>query len=160
MSKLVKAALIVGILVVSGSVVYYLVIFLPGLEREKQELEKARQQELEEARQQELESCLQGAFYQHTRDWVRQCYEDGQASAECKKVFVDSRVRRQAYSEYLKLHPITGDPNSLDSSLAMKRGLFETFKKSCTGCLLAHTTSRALQEDYEKKKGFCLERWK
>jgi hypothetical protein len=146
MSKLITAALIVGILVVSGSVVYYLVIFLPGLEREKQELEEARQQALEEARQQELESCLQGAFYQHTRDWVRQCYEEGQASAECKKVFVDS--------------PNTGDPNSLDSSLAMKGGLFETFKKSCTGCLLAHTTSSALQEGYEKKRGFCLERWK
>jgi hypothetical protein len=160
MSKLAKAALIVGILVVSGSVVYYLVIFLPSLEREKQALEEARRQALQEARQQELESCLQGAFYQHTRDWVRQCYDDGQASAKCKKVFVDSRARGQAYSKYLELHPTAGDPNSLDSSLAMKRGLFETFQKSCTECLLAQTTSRALREDYEKQKGFCLERWK
>ena len=160
MSKRITAALIVGILVVSGSVVYYLVIFLPGLEREKQALEEARQQALQEARQQELESCLQGALYRRTRDWVRQCYEEGQASAECKRVFADSRNRGQAYNKYLKLHPITGDPNSLESSLAMKQGLFETFQKSCTECLLAQTTSRALREDYEKKRGFCLERWK
>jgi hypothetical protein len=80
MSRLIRAALVVGILVVSGSVVYYVAILLPTLEREKQELEEARRQQLEEARQQELESCLQGAFYQHTRDWVRQCYEEGQLS--------------------------------------------------------------------------------
>ena len=68
-NKWIKLSIVAGVLLISFSIFYYLVIFIPQKERDK--LEYSRQQELK------LQSCLADVYVTYRDMWARDCKEYG-----------------------------------------------------------------------------------
>lgn len=87
MDKFVRLAIVIGALLAGGGVFYHYVIFLPGVERAKQEqlvAEKQAASDKERVKQRTYERCIAIASSSYDADWASACASVS-ASTEIKR---------------------------------------------------------------------------
>ena len=86
--KLFKIIIGIAILLISFSVFYYFVIFLPHKEDQRIEVEKDQKEE----QKLNLNKCLQEADYSYRMNWARNCEKEGTLSEDCKNLVNKSLI--------------------------------------------------------------------
>jgi len=110
--KILKLAIVAGIILVGFSVFYYYVIFLPQKERVKVEREQQEQvvEELKEQREKEearlsLDTCIANAEERYSDQWNRECKARGELTSRCLSLY---EMTFKEYQEEKGLEGIKG----------------------------------------------------
>lgn len=101
MEKLLKIAVMIGLLLAGGGVFYHYVVFLPAVEQQKAakaEEEKAEAARQEEARQQQYETCTASARENYESNWAAACKHVAATRAdELRSCLADKLVMTNPY---------------------------------------------------------------
>lgn len=76
LDKLVKLAIVIGVLLAGGGVFYHYVVFLPGIERQKQEQIEAEKRDAaakQATRQFAYDACIVSARRDYDANWANAC---------------------------------------------------------------------------------------
>jgi len=138
-----------SILLIAFSVFYYLVIYIPGKEKQRIEQQKHEEQQkkkAEESKRFQLDTCLSEAEGQYTRDWNNECKSQGRLSVSCEKLL------DMTYNEYKEENNISNE-----ASLAKLTEFFD--KRSDCSCRLPLDNSDRINGWKKDAKAECYRRY-
>ncbi len=153
MDKLVKLAIVVGVLLAGVGVFYHFVIYLPDLDRKKEEhlAQEKREAEFqkeqlrleaanrEQTRQTTYTACLQGARANYELNWATAC-----KTAAASQV---SRLRSCLADNLIVTNPYMG-----------KNYCYNTFGggNESPNCSLPKSTAEGVNKTYKEEQDRCL----
>jgi hypothetical protein len=152
--KIFKLGIVASILIVACSIFYYLVIYIPGKEKQKLEEQKSvaeLQKKEEEYRQESLTVCLYQADLNYSDNWLRECDSQGLLSSVC------SKLANETINEYLSENNISTNPSDTNNFNA---SLDYFSKKSDCSCRLPLTNADRITETQKTEKEQCYRKYK
>jgi len=153
-----------SLLIVSLSVAYYFVIYLPKKENAVIELQKQEQLKKEQKEQadvdkksetkQLLDSCLKSAEINYTYNWNQTCKSRGLLSQSCIDL-LDMDIL-----EYYKQQNISSTLSSNEATNARLKAIdeFDKKKRDCS-CMLPATASESIEKYRVNSKDECFKKY-
>ena len=149
LDTITRLGIIASVFLIAFSIFYYLVIYIPGKERQKvedQKQEELQKKKVEDDKKLQLDNCLNEADGQYTRNWNAECKSQGKLSASCIKLL------DMTYEDYKKENNI-----SKEDSLSKLTEFFN--KRGECSCRLPLDNSDRIDGWRKDAKGECYRKY-
>lgn len=149
LDTITRLGIIASVFLIAFSIFYYLVIYIPGKERQKvedQKQEELQKKKVEDDKKLQLDTCLIRADTQYSDNWNNECKSQGKLSASCIKLL------DMTYEDYKKENNIPKD-----DSLAKLTEFFD--KRDECSCRLPLDNSDRIDGRKKDAKAECYRKY-